>query len=93
VGATVAGLVVQALPWALRLSRGEELNLTFTKVLGTALVFIIIAICGACAAYVIGGATKPKHAVAYGLSWQSILGGFLQLRAGEHRSARQDVGP
>jgi hypothetical protein len=81
----VACLVVQALPWGLRLSRGEDLDVTFPKALGTIVVFVVFAICGACAAYVIGGATRPKHAIAYGLSWQSVLGGFLQLRAGERR--------
>jgi hypothetical protein len=79
----VALLVVQALPWGMRLARGGDLLITPKRVLGVVIVLVVFATGGAFAAYVVGGATKPKHAIAYGLSWQSILGGFLQLRPGE----------
>jgi hypothetical protein len=71
----------------MRLARGAELYVTPKRVLGIAVVFVAFATGGAFAAYLVGGATKPKHAIAYGLSWQSILGGFLQLRPGERPPA------
>jgi uncharacterized membrane protein YbjE (DUF340 family) len=35
-------------------------------------------IAGGIVAYVIGDATLPRHAIAYGLGWQGLVGGLLK---------------
>jgi hypothetical protein len=77
-GAFGSLLVVHVLPWARSLMHGTELHLTFTRVLGAILVFVAQPAVGGAVAFAIGGATAPRHAVAYGFGWQGLVGGLLQ---------------
>lgn len=35
---------------------------------------------GGVVAYVVGDARSARHAIAYGLGWQGLIGGYLQGR-------------
>jgi hypothetical protein len=78
-GAVVVLLVVRLLPVATELARGAPApNVTGPRVLGSVLLFAIFAVGGGVAAVLVGEAIEPKHAIAYGLGWQGILGGVIQ---------------
>jgi hypothetical protein len=78
VGALFALLVVQVLPFAWQLTHGTPLAVTLTRVLGFVLVVVIFIAAGGGVALLIGDATQAKQAIAYGLGWQSTIGGFIQ---------------
>jgi hypothetical protein len=58
--------------------RGAELHLGWTRVLGFVVLFGGSMALGGLVAYLVGDATAPRHAIAYGVGWQGLLGGFLQ---------------
>ncbi len=65
------------------LARGAELRLTFGRIVGALLVIGIFIVAGGVVALLVGDAMRPKQAIAYGLGWQGLIGGFLQgQRAG-----------
>jgi hypothetical protein len=78
VGAIFALAVVQVLPFALQLVHGAKLTLTLTRGFGFVLVVLIFIGAGGGVAVLLGDATQAKQAVAYGLGWQSTIGGLIQ---------------
>jgi hypothetical protein len=54
------------------------LKITFPRVLGALLVLGVFVAAGGGVAILVGDATEPKQAIAYGLGWQGLIGGFLQ---------------
>lgn len=78
----MALLATQVLPWGYALARGRTFRPTWPRTLGTLTVLMVFVVCGGAAAFLVGGATIPKHAIAYGLAWQSIFGGLLQRPGG-----------
>jgi hypothetical protein len=77
-GAVVALLVVQVLPWAIGLAKGADFQITPLRILGAIVVFLIFVLAGGVVAMLVGDAQHPKQAIAYGLGWQGLIGGFLQ---------------
>jgi hypothetical protein len=78
VGAVVALLVVHVLPWAIALTKGADAHIAFWRVVGAVLMFAIFALGGGVVAMLVGDATEAKQAIAYGLGWQGLIGGFIQ---------------
>ena len=78
-GAFMALVAVQGLPLAEALLRGElAWRPTPGRLLGlTGFVAFFLGLGGA-VALLLGDATEPKHAIAYGLGWQAILGGYIK---------------
>lgn len=58
---------------------GADLHLTFPRLLGIAVVIVGYLVAGGVVAYVIGDATAARHAIAYGLGWQGLIGGLLKV--------------
>jgi uncharacterized membrane protein YbjE (DUF340 family) len=79
-GALVSLVIVQALPWGFALMRGADFHLTPRRALGAAIVIAGYMVAGGIVAFLVGSATVPRHAIAYGLGWQGLIGGFLQGR-------------
>jgi hypothetical protein len=77
----IALLVVQVLPWAQALAGGADLHLTFPRLLGALLIVLVFIVAGGGIAVLVGDATHPKQAIAYGLGWQGLIGGFLKPAA------------
>jgi uncharacterized membrane protein YbjE (DUF340 family) len=71
-------VVVQVLPWGLRLMRGAELQISVLRVAGLIVVIVGYMAAGGLVAYLVGDAIVARHAVAYGMGWQGLIGGFLQ---------------
>jgi hypothetical protein len=42
------------------------------------MLIVVYVVVGGAVAWIVGDATHPKQAVAYGLGWQGLIGGFLQ---------------
>ena len=78
--------MVQVLPWGLALTRGADLHITPSRVLGAILVVVAFLCIGGLVAVLLGDATRPRQAIAYGLGWQGLIGGFLQGRRAEQNS-------
>lgn len=78
---------MQVLPWALAVSKGADVHITATRVLGALCVVGIYAGAGGLIAYLLGEATAARHAIAYGLAWQGLIGGFLQGERAEEEPA------
>jgi hypothetical protein len=78
VGSVVALLVVQVLPWAISLAQGADFHFTFPRLVGALLVLAIFIIAGGVVAMLVGDANEAKQAIAYGLGWQGLIGGFIQ---------------
>ncbi len=79
VGAVIAPAVVQILPFALELTHGNaHLQLSVGRVVGALTVLAIFVVGGGVVAILLGDATQPKQAIAYGLGWQATIGGFFQ---------------
>lgn len=81
-GAVCALFLAQVLPWGFNLVRGREFRPTWPGSLGALIVLVGFILGGGVIALMVGGATTPKHAVAYGLAWQSLFGGLLQTPGG-----------
>jgi uncharacterized membrane protein YbjE (DUF340 family) len=79
-GASGSLVVVQAIPWGLRLMRGADFHFSPTRLLGAIIVIVGYLVMGGLVATAVGGADAPRHAIAYGLGWQGLIGGFLQTR-------------
>ena len=79
-GALISLVVVQALPWGFALMRGADFSVSSRRVLGALIVIVGYMVAGGAVAYLVGSATVPRHAIAYGLGWQGLIGGFLQGR-------------
>ena len=62
----------------MQLARGAQLRITLPRVLGAAMVFLAYVVAGGVVAMLVGDAILPKQAIAYGLGWQGLIGGFLQ---------------
>jgi hypothetical protein len=95
-GALVALLVVQVLPFGLRLAGTEPtLTLTAARVFGWLLVTTVYITAGGVIALILAGddETTMKNALVYGLGWQSTVGGFLTGVQKHAESQPPDVGP
>jgi uncharacterized membrane protein YbjE (DUF340 family) len=57
---------------------GADLHINPRRIFGAVLVLGGFIAAGGTVAVLVGGATSPKHAIAYGLGWQSIIGGLLK---------------
>lgn len=74
----MALLAVQGLPLAGALARGElEWQPSVGRILGVVGFVTAFVSLGGAAALVVGDAAEAKHAIAYGLGWQGILGGYI----------------
>lgn len=85
VGAVVALLVVQVLPWAIALAQGGRLPspVTAWRVFGVIVVLVIFALAGGLVALLFSDETTgAKEAIAFGLGWQGLLGGVIQGTVG-----------
>jgi hypothetical protein len=79
VGALLALAITQVLPAAISLAGGGQgPKITPWRAFGAIVVVLIFAAGGGVAALLIGDVTAAKQAVAYGLAWQSILGGAIK---------------
>jgi hypothetical protein len=74
--------VAQVLPWGLALAKGRAFSPTWPRSFGAVVVLVGFILGGGVVALMVGGATTPKHAIAYGLAWQSLFGGLLQTPGG-----------
>jgi hypothetical protein len=86
-GALGSLLFVQALPWGLGLMHGADLHLSWTRLLGCVIVVAGSMALGGLVAWLVGDATAARQAVAYGVSWQALLGGFLQGKRADDAEA------
>jgi hypothetical protein len=77
-GAIASLMIVQVLPWALAVTKGADVHITWLRCGGALPVICIFALAGGLVAYLVGDATAARQAVAYGLAWQGLVGGFLQ---------------
>ena len=78
VGGFVAFALIFALPEARRAYASRRYRFTWAR-LAVALVMVTLYVgLGGAAAVMVGGAIEPKHAIAYGLGFEGILGGFLK---------------
>ncbi len=69
---------MQVLPWGLALARGAHLELSLHQAIGAAVVLAVFIVAGGVVAILVGDAIRPKQAIAYGLGWQGLIGGFLR---------------
>lgn len=67
------------LPWGWRLAKGAELQISATRIVGVVLVVVGYVVAGGLVAYLVGDASAPRHAIAYGLGWQGLIGGLLKV--------------
>jgi hypothetical protein len=79
-GALASLVIVQAIPWGFRLLKGADVHISVPRVLGLIVVVGGYMVAGAVVAYLVGQATLPRHAIAYGLGWQGLIGGFLNAQ-------------
>jgi uncharacterized membrane protein YbjE (DUF340 family) len=69
---------------------GADLHISWTRVTGFAVVIVGYLAAGGLVAFLVGDATAARHAVAYGMGWQGLVGGFLQgARADEAEEAAE----
>ena len=70
---------MQVLPWGLALARGEQhLELNVHRAVGVMVVLGVFIVGGGVVAILVGDAVRPKQAIAYGVGWQGLFGGFLR---------------
>lgn len=79
-GALISLVIVQAIPWGFALMRGADFHVSSRRVLGAVIVIGGYMVAGGVVASVIGDAKAARHAIAYGLGWQGLIGGYLQGR-------------
>ncbi len=82
--------MVQILPWGLRLMNGADLHISVGRIVGFVVVLAAYLALGGLVAYLVGDATAPRHAIAYGLGWQGLIGGFLQGKRADDAEAEAD---
>lgn len=58
---------------------GAELHVSGTRIAGFLVVVTCYLVAGGLVAYVVGDATAARHAIAYGLGWQGLIGGLLKV--------------
>jgi uncharacterized membrane protein YbjE (DUF340 family) len=58
---------------------GADLHVSFTHIAGFLVVLVGYLVAGGLVAYLIGDATAPRHAIAYGLGWHGLVGGLLKV--------------
>jgi hypothetical protein len=92
-GALVSLVVVQVVPYGLRLMNGAQFTMTVGRLVGFFLVLGGFALAGAVVALLFGSdATRAKEPIAYGLGWQGLIGGLLQgVRAEKNGGDRGDA--
>jgi hypothetical protein len=56
-----------------------EFTLTFPRIIGVVAVVGGYLLAGGVVAVAIGDATAARHAIAYGLGWQGLVGGLLKV--------------
>lgn len=83
--------MVQVLPFGLALLQGAVFKVTLLRVIGFLLVLTVFIAAGGVVAILVGDATEPKQAIAYGLGWQGLIGGFLQGTVGGPRPLGPDA--
>lgn len=70
------------LPWMSQLARGEiQLEVTWGRLLGLFGVMSMYVGLGGVAAVLVGDALEVKHALAYGLGFEGILKGAIEVRS------------
>jgi len=57
---------------------GADLHISATRLLGFGIVVLGSMALGGLVAYLVGDATVARNAVAYGVGWQGLIGGFIQ---------------
>lgn len=57
---------------------GADLHISGTRIAGFLVVVAGYMAAGGLVAYLVGDAVVARHAVAYGMGWQGLIGGFLQ---------------
>jgi hypothetical protein len=72
---------------------GAELHLSGTRVLGFLVVLVGYLAAGGLVAYLVGDATAARHAIAYGLGWQGLIGGFLQGKRADEAETETEGDP
>jgi hypothetical protein len=86
-GATLGAFIVQLLPIGYALAAGKT-NVVFSwgRAIGALIIVIGLVAMGGLAALGLGSATAgtptcPLEAIAYGLGWQSTIGGLLNAKS------------
>lgn len=81
-GAILGAFIVQLLPVGYSLLSGKsELQFSWSRLLGMVIILVGLVAIGGLAAVGLGHAapaTVPLQAIAYGLGWQSTVGGLLK---------------
>lgn len=86
-GATLGAFIVQLLPIGYALAAGKaDIVLSWSRVIGALIIVIGLVTVGGLAALGLGSATaatptEPLEAIAYGLGWQSTIGGLLNAKS------------
>jgi hypothetical protein len=87
-GAVIGAFIVQLLPVGYELASGKlELAFSFGRLIGMLIILVGLIVVGGLAALGVGAAanattpTEPLHAIAYGLGWQSTVGGLLNAKS------------
>lgn len=87
-GAILGAFIVQLLPVGYALVSGKvELAFSFGRFVGMLIILVGLVAVGGLAALGLGSATdataptEPLHAIAYGLGWQSTVGGLLNAKS------------
>jgi len=62
-------------PWMRDLHKSQKVEFTlhWPRLLAALGLFAAFVFLGGSAAIFIGGATQPKHAISYGLGWETVL--------------------
>jgi hypothetical protein len=86
-GAILGAFIVQLLPVGYDLASGKAtLNFSIGRFVGMLIILIGLVAVGGLAALGLGSAsdattpTEPLHAIAYGIGWQSTVGGLLNAK-------------
>lgn len=88
-GATLGAFIVQLLPIGYALAAGKtDVVFSWGRVIGALIIVIGLVAVGGLAALGLGTATAatatdPMEAIAYGLGWQSTIGGLLNAKSGK----------
>lgn len=78
IGGLIAYLFVFLLPWAMALWRSSAtLQFSGSRFFLALLIAVVFVGLGGAAAFLIGDAPQPKHAMAYGMGFEGILGGVI----------------
>jgi len=86
-GATLGAFIVQLLPIGYALAAGKtDIVISWGRVIGALIIVMGLITMGGLAALGLGSATAatptdPLEAIAYGLGWQSTIGGLVNAQS------------